>query len=56
MLPRNVNAPATVEFEATVSEGQEPYSFDWDFKDGAIEARIVMLIYHIHLPHQGCIM
>jgi hypothetical protein len=33
-----VNAPATVEFNATVSNGQEPYSFDWDFKDGAIEA------------------
>jgi len=30
-----VSAPATVEFEATVSEGQEPYSFDWDFKDGS---------------------
>src|SRR5918995_4431383 len=28
-----VNAPATVEFNATVSNGQEPYSFDWDFKD-----------------------
>ena len=25
----------TVEFEAKVSEGQEPYSFDWDFKDGS---------------------
>jgi hypothetical protein len=34
----SVNAPATVEFNATVSDGQEPYSFDWDFKDGAIEA------------------
>ena len=34
----SVNAPATVEFNATVSNGQEPYSFDWDFKDGAIEA------------------
>ena len=33
-----LNAPATVEFNATVSDGQEPYSFDWDFKDGAIEA------------------
>src|SRR5215213_3786585 len=33
-----VNAPATVEFNATVSNGQEPYSFDWDFKDGAREA------------------
>jgi hypothetical protein len=33
-----LNAPATVEFNATVSNGQEPYSFDWDFKDGAIEA------------------
>jgi PKD repeat protein len=33
-----VNAPATVEFNATVSNGQEPYSFDWDFKDGAMEA------------------
>src|SRR5215213_828985 len=32
-----VNAPATVEFNATVSKGQEPYSFDWDFKDGAKE-------------------
>src|SRR5215212_9419845 len=33
-----VNAPATVEFNATVSNGEEPYSFDWDFKDGAKEA------------------
>ena len=33
-----VDAPATVEFNATVSDGQEPYSFDWDFKDGATEA------------------
>ena len=33
-----INAPATVEFNATVSNGQEPYSFDWDFKDGAKEA------------------
>jgi hypothetical protein len=33
-----VNAPATVEFNTTVSNGQEPYSFDWDFKDGAKEA------------------
>jgi hypothetical protein len=33
-----VNAPATVEFNATVSNGQEPYSFDWDFNEGAIEA------------------
>ena len=30
-----MSAPATVEFEAKVSEGQEPYSFDWDFKDGS---------------------
>ena len=30
-----MSAPATVEFEATVSDGQEPYSFDWDFKDGS---------------------
>ena len=30
-----VSGPATVEFEATVSEGQEPYSFDWNFKDGS---------------------
>ena len=30
----SVNAPATVEFNATVINGQEPYSFDWDFKDG----------------------
>jgi PKD domain len=30
----SVNAPATVEFNATVIDGQEPYSFDWDFKDG----------------------
>jgi hypothetical protein len=28
-----VNAPATVAFNATVTNGQEPYSFDWDFKD-----------------------
>jgi hypothetical protein len=34
----SVNAPATVEFNATATDGQEPYSFDWDFKDGnAIE-------------------
>jgi hypothetical protein len=34
----SVNAPATVEFNATVINGQEPYSFNWDFKDGdAIE-------------------
>jgi len=33
-----INAPATVEFSATVSNGQEPYSFDWDFKDGAKES------------------
>jgi len=33
-----VKTPATVEFNATVSDGQEPYSFDWDFKDGATEA------------------
>ena len=32
-----VNAPATVEFGSSVSGGQEPYSFDWDFGDGAIE-------------------
>jgi hypothetical protein len=30
-----VNAPATVEFNATVADGEEPYSFDWDFGDGA---------------------
>jgi hypothetical protein len=29
-----VNAPATVEFNATVADGEEPYSFDWDFGDG----------------------
>ena len=33
-----INAPATVEFNATVSNGQKPYSFNWDFKDGAKEA------------------
>src|SRR5215210_7382576 len=33
-----VNAPATIEFNATLSNGQQPYSFDWDFKDGAKEA------------------
>src|SRR5215213_1609742 len=33
-----INAPATGEFSATVSKGQEPYSFDWDFKDGAKES------------------
>jgi hypothetical protein len=30
----SANAPATVEFNATAIDGQEPYSFDWDFKDG----------------------
>ena len=29
-----VYAPATVEFNATVADGEEPYSFDWDFGDG----------------------
>jgi hypothetical protein len=32
-----VTAPATVEFNATVATGEEPYSFDWDFRDGAQE-------------------
>jgi PKD domain len=32
-----INAPATVEFNASVANGEEPYSFDWDFKDGAME-------------------
>jgi hypothetical protein len=32
-----VTAPATVEFNATVASGKEPYSFDWDFRDGAKE-------------------
>ncbi|MDQ3884699.1 MAG: PKD domain-containing protein [Thermoproteota archaeon] len=32
-----VTAPATVQFNATVSSGKEPYSFDWDFGDGARE-------------------
>jgi hypothetical protein len=33
----SVPAPATVEFGSTVSNGQEPYSFDWDFGDGVKE-------------------
>src|SRR5829696_8928013 len=41
-----INAPATVEFSATVSNGQEPYSFDWDFKDGAKEANNDSNIIH----------
>jgi hypothetical protein len=32
-----VTAPATVEFNATVASGRGPYSFDWDFRDGAQE-------------------
>lgn len=32
-----IHAPATVEFGASVSNGQEPYSIDWDFGDGAKE-------------------
>jgi hypothetical protein len=32
-----VTAPATVEFNATVASGKEPYSFDWDFRDGTQE-------------------
>jgi len=30
-----VNASATVEFNASVANGEEPYSFDWNFGDGA---------------------
>jgi PKD repeat protein len=33
-----VNAPATIQFNTTVSNGEEPYSFDWDFGDGIREA------------------
>lgn len=33
----SVRAPATVEFGSTVSNGQAPYSFDWDFGDRAKE-------------------
>ena len=29
-----VNASATVEFNASVANGEEPYSFDWNFGDG----------------------
>jgi hypothetical protein len=32
-----VTAPATVEFNANVTSGKEPYSFDWNFRDGALE-------------------
>jgi hypothetical protein len=30
-----VSAPATVQFNATVVNGKQPYSFNWDFGDGA---------------------
>lgn len=33
-----VNAPVTVQFNTTVSNGEEPYSFDWDFGDGERKA------------------
>jgi hypothetical protein len=34
-----VNPPATVKFDTTVANGEEPYSFSWDFGDGTRETR-----------------